>query len=189
MCSKTGLEWLKNIDELYPKFIDTKNDVPEELKICVNQKIEENEPKDDLNIALDILENKSENINSGKKWTDVEEKKLLSSIKTKKIKEIASEHNRTEGGIRSRLKHIACNMYKNSDMMDSDIEKICRDTKINKDILIKTLEHQNMYNKKKDITETKDSDVEEEIEEFDIVDMEEKPKKKVITKVIVKKKM
>ena len=50
--------------------------------------------------------------NCGKLWSKEEENKLLQLIKeNKSIDDISNEHKRTVGGIRSRLNHIARQMY------------------------------------------------------------------------------
>lgn len=51
----------------------------------------------------------------GAKWTVKEELELLNEIKKNKtVKQIAENHERTVGGINSRIRHIAYNMHKNS---------------------------------------------------------------------------
>jgi hypothetical protein len=58
----------------------------------------------------------------GAKWSDKEELELLNEINNNKtINQIAEIHERTIGGINSRIRHIAYNMYKNNIPM-SEIE-------------------------------------------------------------------
>ncbi len=67
--------------------------------------------------------------NVGMKWTLSEEKILLQELnENKNIKDIASFHKRNNGGIRSRIKHIAYQMYANGIPM----EEIENKTKLNK---------------------------------------------------------
>jgi hypothetical protein len=57
------------------------------------------------------LKDQLETANVGRKWTDYEEQLLIKSIREDKlIDDIAKEHKRTSGGIRSRLKVIAVRM-------------------------------------------------------------------------------
>ena len=63
------------------------------------------------------LENDHYPIRMGQTWTEDETKQLLKSIHLKKhIKCIANEHQRTEGGIKSRLRFIACEYYFNDNL-------------------------------------------------------------------------
>jgi hypothetical protein len=65
----------------------------------------------------------------GAKWSDKEELELLNEINNNKtIKQIAEIHERTIGGINSRIRHIAYNMYKNNIPM-SEIENKTRLTR------------------------------------------------------------
>jgi hypothetical protein len=51
----------------------------------------------------------------GKAWTSGEETQLLESIKQNtQIKQVAMQHERTPGGITSRLRHIAYKLYINN---------------------------------------------------------------------------
>jgi hypothetical protein len=57
--------------------------------------------------------------NIGKSWSKEEEKDLLYRIsKGETIKQISTEFKRTNGGIRSRLKYIACNMVLSGKSME-----------------------------------------------------------------------
>ena len=58
----------------------------------------------------------------GAKWSNKEELELLNEInENKTVKQIAEKHERTIGGINSRIRHIAYNMYK-YDIPMSEIE-------------------------------------------------------------------
>ena len=59
----------------------------------------------------------------GDPWTSEEEKKLLQSISDgKSIATISSEHDRTPGSIKSRVKHIAIRMVGNG----QTTEEVCK---------------------------------------------------------------
>jgi hypothetical protein len=67
----------------------------------------------------------------GQKWTEQEEKQLLEELeKNMKKNDIATKHNRTVGGISSRIREIAYKMYLNKIPMDDIIKK----TKLSKEI-------------------------------------------------------
>lgn len=62
--------------------------------------------------------------NMGKAWSDEEVMGLLKSIRAKKTyAEIAEEHQRTIGGIKSRLRQIAADYYFDNEMSIDDIKK------------------------------------------------------------------
>jgi hypothetical protein len=62
--------------------------------------------------------------NIGKPWTDEDVVKLLKNIQQKKTHdEIAKEHCRTIGGIRSRLRQIATDYYFENELPIKDISK------------------------------------------------------------------
>jgi ATP-dependent DNA helicase PIF1 len=62
--------------------------------------------------------------NKGRPWSDEEVMGLLKSIRAKKsIPDIALEHKRTDGAIRSRLRQVAADYYFNNDMSIEDIKK------------------------------------------------------------------
>jgi hypothetical protein len=62
--------------------------------------------------------------NIGQKWTDEEEKLLLEELsKNIDVQIIAQSHNRTIGGITTRLKHIAYKMHSNNDPVEEIILK------------------------------------------------------------------
>jgi predicted glycoside hydrolase/deacetylase ChbG (UPF0249 family) len=85
--------------------------------------------------------------NKGKKWDDEEEKVLLSELEKKiDIEMIAQNHKRTIGGIRSRIKSIAYNFYKDG----FSKEEIMNKTKLNIKELNETIEQ----NEKKDLNLT-----------------------------------
>ena len=63
------------------------------------------------------LENEHYPLRMGQPWEEDEVKQLLKSIHLKKcIKVIANEHQRTEGGILSRLRFIATEYYFNDNL-------------------------------------------------------------------------
>ena len=67
---------------------------------------------------------------TGTKWTEEEEKRLLEEIKSGiDYTEIASLHNRTRGGILSRLRYIAYKSYLNN----ISIVDICNITNLTKE--------------------------------------------------------
>lgn len=60
----------------------------------------------------------------GSPWSENEEKQLLQEIQKKVPFEMIAElHERTEGGIRSRLREIAANYYFNNNLSVSEIQK------------------------------------------------------------------
>ena len=82
--------------------------------------------------------------NKGKKWDEEEERILLSELEEKlEIEMIAQNHKRTIGGIRSRIKSISYNFYKDG----FSKEEIMKKTKINIKELNETIEQ----NEKKDL--------------------------------------
>lgn len=65
----------------------------------------------------------------GAKWSNNEELELLDEInENKTVKQIAEKHERTIGGIKSRIRHIAYDMYKN----DIPLSEIENKTRLNK---------------------------------------------------------
>lgn len=190
-CTKNGLEWLNKLEKNYQNIINNKDTlssiIKEQDKVYISSKIEDNEPKDDIEIALEIMKNDDnslnniKNENSNKKWTEKEEKKLLELIKNKKIKDISIEHKRTEGSIRSRLKLVACRLYQESKKTEKDIENICEKTKLSKNALMKVLENGKLYEKNKSNNNSDEEDeailqMEKELKELE--EMEEKSRKK-----------
>ena len=70
------------------------------------------------------LENEHYPLRMGQPWEEDEVKQLLKSIHLKKcIKVIANEHQRTEGGILSRLRFIATEYYFNDNLPIQTIMK------------------------------------------------------------------
>lgn len=60
----------------------------------------------------------------GRAWTDEEVVKLLALVRKKKtIEEIASEHERTRAGIKSRLREIAADYWFNNELPIEKIKK------------------------------------------------------------------
>lgn len=66
--------------------------------------------------------------NLGKKWTEAEETQLVVELQCMDINTIATIHNRTVGGIHSRIKEIAYKLHRNN----VPIEEIITKTKLNK---------------------------------------------------------
>ena len=60
----------------------------------------------------------------GKAWSDEEVAKLLKSVQKKKsLEEIAAEHERTVGGIKSHLKVVAVDYHFNNNLSYEEIQK------------------------------------------------------------------
>lgn len=75
-------------------------------------------------------------VNVGQLWTTEEETTLLEELgKNINIETIAETHSRTVGGITSRQRVIAYNMYKNK----ISIEEISLKTKLDKEQIMKTI--------------------------------------------------
>ena len=62
--------------------------------------------------------------NVGKKWSSSEEENLINEINIYTISEIARRHSRTSGGIKSRINHIAYNMYLQNTPKDEILSKL-----------------------------------------------------------------
>jgi hypothetical protein len=79
--------------------------------------------------------------NFGKKWSNDEETQLLKELKKKiDVKKIALLHDRTEGGIISRCKEIAYNMY----IKNESMENIMKITKLDIETINKTIKIKNI---------------------------------------------
>jgi len=100
---------LKNeLENIFKKYLKIKNDIKEINPVYNLKSHSETE-----NIIITKKNKKS--VNCGKKWTDKEEKQLLNEIaQNLNKKEIAENHNRTIGGITSKIKKIAHNMFNNN---------------------------------------------------------------------------
>jgi phosphoribosylformylglycinamidine (FGAM) synthase-like enzyme len=86
-----------------------------------------------------------------KKWSEDEEIQLLKELKKNiNIKKIAQIHDRSEGGIFSRCKEIAYNMY----LKKEPIENIIKTTKLDVETINETIK-----NKKKLIEQKKNKDI------------------------------
>jgi hypothetical protein len=80
--------------------------------------------------------------NLGQKWSDEEETALLDAVnKNIDIKIIAQKHNRTKGGIDSRLRHIAYKMY----LKNISIEEIIKKTKLDEKCIKKIIDKKENY--------------------------------------------
>lgn len=91
------------------------------------------------------LRENAETSNCGKNWTKKEEDTLLEELKTQKdLKEIGILHKRTEGGIRARLRLLACNMI---DSGLSTAEASIKTTLTEKDIVDSCLKRQKIKDK------------------------------------------
>lgn len=84
--------------------------------------------------------------NMGKKWSDEEEILLLEELNNNiDIEIIAQKHNRTIGGINSRRRRIAYNMY----LKDVPIEEIIKQTKLDNNSIEETIKRRQNNNSKK----------------------------------------
>ena len=84
-----------------------------------------------MNIRENIqkLKDQPETSAVGSKWTEDEEKLLIKSISEDKlIDDIAKEHKRTSGGIRSRLRVIAVRMIETEGKTIEEVSTILRMT-------------------------------------------------------------
>ena len=69
------------------------------------------------------LKEQPETAAAGNIWTSEEETKLIEALKdNKNIKDIAKEHKRTSGGIKSRIKELAVRMIETD---GSSIDEVC----------------------------------------------------------------
>lgn len=76
-----------------------------------------------MSFYLKHLKEQPETACVGTKWTSQEENRLIESLKMKRnIEDIAKEHKRTSGGIRSRMRHIAIKMINND---GKSLEEVC----------------------------------------------------------------
>ena len=104
--------------------------------------------------------------NTGQRWTDEEEKLLLEELsKNIDIQVIAQSHNRTIGSINSRRRKIAYELYSKN----ISIEEIMLKTKLDEEIIQKTINRYNNHPKKKckSIPEKKKSfSIENDIDEM-----------------------
>jgi hypothetical protein len=103
----------------------------------------------------------------GKAWKQDEINKLLASVASKKtIKEIAIEHQRTQGGITSRLKELAANYFINENKSLNEIVTI---TGLSKEVIsdaIAKKEYQNSLKPIKAVNTIKPEPVNINIEEL-----------------------
>jgi len=90
---------------------------------------------------------KNNRTNIGKKWEDEEEIQLLDELhKNIIISEIAKIHNRTQGGITSRIRFIAKKMH----IQNIHIEEIIEKTKLNINEINDIIEKQESHPMKKE---------------------------------------
>ena len=91
-------------------------------------------------------------IRMGQKWDDFEVNLLLKSIQQKKsISQIAEEHERTNGAITSRLRHLAADYHFRDKL---PIDKICKLTSLSMETVQESIERfKNNNNKKSDMAE------------------------------------
>jgi hypothetical protein len=76
-----------------------------------------------LHENIQKIKDNPETSSFGKKWTIEEEKQLITYInENKSIDDIAKEHKRTSGGIRSHIREIAVRMIRND---GKTIEEVC----------------------------------------------------------------
>lgn len=152
----TGVKWINNLCIKYPK-ITSETKIAETDKIYIEYKdTGKPEPKTGIDLSMEIMQQEIDDdkkpvkktidvSGANKRWSVEEEKKLINSIKTKSIKDIALDHKRTVGGIQSRLKGIAFKLFldgktvadisKITTLSESDITKIItsKGGNINKD--------------------------------------------------------
>ena len=84
--------------------------------------------------------------NSGKKWEPEEEKQLLEKLQSNIcLDKIAEEHNRTVGGIKSRIRCIAFDMYEKK----FPIEEIMKVTKLEYNEVTQTIKRRELQNSDK----------------------------------------
>ena len=84
------------------------------------------------------MNNQEHLVRVGMKWKDDEIHKLLTSIQNKKsIKDIAIEHQRTEGGIKSEIRKLAAKFFLEDKKSIEDIIKLTGLKKIEIDNAIK----------------------------------------------------
>ncbi len=68
------------------------------------------------------LQEMPETSNVGMKWTPQEEQQLIESLRHgKDVNDIAKEHKRTQGGIKSHIKKIAVDMIENEGKSINDV--------------------------------------------------------------------
>lgn len=85
-------------------------------------------------------------LNHGKKWNEEELKQLLKELKkNKNIKDIAQIHGRTEGGIISRCKEVAYDMYSKK----KNIDEIVKITKLDENTINEVIKQKNLMLEKK----------------------------------------
>jgi hypothetical protein len=100
--------------------------------------------------------------NMGQKWTDEEETLMLEELnKNIDIKTISQNHNRTIGGITSRLRDIAYKMH----LKNISIEEIIKQTKLDEMCIRHTIEKKQSNTPKK-IEIKKQISIENEIVEM-----------------------
>lgn len=86
---------------------------------------------------IKAIKENPETSQAGSKWTEEEENNLLVSIeKGIDISDIAKEHKRTEGGISSRIRHIAVDMITNK---GKEIDDVCEYLRLSKDEVVEIL--------------------------------------------------
>jgi hypothetical protein len=94
---------------------------------------------------MQILTDQPETSRVGTKWSIEEEEQLIKYInENKSIDDIAKEHKRTSGGIRSHIKEIAIRMIR---IDGKSIEEVCESLHL-------TLEEITEYQEKKDAKKT-----------------------------------
>jgi hypothetical protein len=82
-------------------------------------------------------------------WKGEEVVKLLTSIRNKKtISEIATEHERTEGSIISKLKGLAGDYYFND---KRPIEEIQKFTGLSKELILDAIKRRELYEQQKEL--------------------------------------
>ena len=126
-CTKKSVEWLAKINKY--DFVSCDN-IKDNDKLIFNIS---DVIKSELNTDI-----KKENLttsaaNHNAKWTKDQEQQLLDKVGSgEKIKNISTELGRTSSSISSRLKHIACRLYKEG----TPLEEISNVTKITQDKIL-----------------------------------------------------
>ena len=107
-------------------------------------------------MSEDNEDKKNRPINFMKKWSEEEETQLLKELKKNiNIKKIAQIHDRSEGGIFSRCKEIAYNMY----LEKESIENIIKTTKLDAETINETIKNKKKLLEQKKIKDIKKKDM------------------------------
>lgn len=98
--------------------------IPLEELEAYKQREDEKPKKSGIQNVQDITkQNDGDSDKTGRAWSSEEENKLIEEIKTLDVEEIANLHQRTVGGINSRLRHIGCRLLQEG-MVIHDVSKM-----------------------------------------------------------------